>query len=139
MEIHLKIIGILLMILSLIHLVFPKYFDWKKDLTSLSLINRQMMYIHTFFIALIIFLMGLLCLTSSKDLIDTSLGNKISIGLFFFWFSRFLIQLFGYSKKLWQKKIFETTIHVLFLFFWIYLSSVFLLISNFSTLLKITF
>ena len=49
MEIHLKIIGTLLIALALIHLVFPKYFNWKTELQSLSLINRQMMSIHTFF------------------------------------------------------------------------------------------
>ncbi len=139
METHLKIIGILLMILGLIHFVFPKYFNWKEDLADLSLINRQMMYIHTFFIALIIFIMGLLCLTSSRDLINTTLGRKISAGLFFFWFLRLLIQLFGYSKKLWQKKKLETMIHVLFLLFWTYLSIIFLIISNFLTVVKITF
>ena len=69
MDLHLKIIGILLITLALVHIVFPKYFNWEKELGSLSLINRQMMTVHTFFIALMIFLMGLLCLTSSNELI----------------------------------------------------------------------
>jgi hypothetical protein len=41
MEIHFKIIGVLLIALALVHIVFPKYFNWDKELKSLSLINRQ--------------------------------------------------------------------------------------------------
>tara|TARA_R110000737_G_scaffold217581_1_gene233983 strand:- start:720 stop:905 length:186 start_codon:yes stop_codon:yes gene_type:complete len=48
MEVHLKIIGVLLMALALVHIIFPKYFNWKEELKSLSLINKQMMTIHTF-------------------------------------------------------------------------------------------
>ena len=48
MELLLKIIGGLLVLLAAIHIAFPKYFDWKVQLSSLSLINREMMYVHTF-------------------------------------------------------------------------------------------
>ncbi|MDP1725793.1 MAG: hypothetical protein Q8M15_03350 [Bacteroidota bacterium] len=128
MEIHIKIIGILLIALALFHIVFPKYFNWDKELKSLSLINRQMMTVHTFFIAFIIFLMGLLCLTSSSELIETHLGKKISLGLGIFWTVRLFIQFFGYSSELWKGKVFETLIHILFSLLWAYLSIIFLTI-----------
>ena len=104
MHIHLKIIGILLIGLALIHIVFPKYFKWDKELSSLSLINRQLMTVHTFFIALTVFLMGLLCFTSSAEVISTNLGKKISLGLAIFWTIRLFVQFFGYSSKLWKGK-----------------------------------
>ena len=85
MEIHLKVIGILFILLSFIHFIFPSYFKWKEELVHLSLINRQLMYVHTFFIALVVFMIGLLCLTSSKDLMTTTLGRKIALGLTIFW------------------------------------------------------
>lgn len=130
MELHLKIIGISLMVLACAHIVFPKYFDWKKELNSLSLINRQVMYVHTFFIALIIFLMGLLCFTESQELITTSLGKKIAAGLGIFWTIRLIFQFFGYSSKLWKGKAFETTIHILFSIFWMYSSFVFFWVAS---------
>ncbi len=126
MEIHFKIIGYLLIALAAIHLIFPTYFNWKDDLKSMSLINRQMMYVHTFFIGLIVFLMGLLCLTSSDDLIKTEFGKRITLGLGVFWTTRLVIQFFGYSSKLWKGKTFETTIHILFSLLWTYLSVVFI-------------
>jgi len=128
MEIHIKIIGILLIIMAGIHLIFPRHFNWANELKSLSLINRQMMTIHTLFIALGIFLMGLLCLTSSSDLLDTTLGKRISLGLGIFWTIRLFTQFFGYSSKLWKGKAFETGIHILFSLFWTYLSVIFLMI-----------
>jgi hypothetical protein len=125
MHSHLKIIGVLLIALSLVHFVFPKYFKWDKELSSLSLINRQLMTVHTFFIALTVFLMGLLCATSTNELIDTGLGKKISLGLAIFWTIRLFIQFFGYSSNLWKGKTFETTVHILFSFLWTYLSLIF--------------
>ena len=125
MEIHFKIIGTLLIALAFLHIFFPKYFDWDKELISLSLINQQMMYIHMFFIAFVLFLMGLLCLTSSRELIETDLGRKITLGFGVFWTIRLFIQFWGYSSKLWQGKTFETIMHILFSLLWAYLSVIF--------------
>ena len=125
MEIHLKIIGITLIILALIHVIFPKYFNWKEELKSLSLVNAEMMVIHTFFLALTVFLMGLLCFTSSSDLLETTLGRRLCLGFAIFWTIRFFIQFFGYSSSLWKGKIFETMVHIVFSLFWGYCSVVF--------------
>lgn len=125
MEIHFKIIGVLLIALSFIHVIFPRYFNWSKELASLSLINRQMMYIHTFFIAFVVFLIGILCLTSSSELLSTSLGKKVALGIGVFWLIRLFTQFFGYSSTLWRGKFMETAIHIVFSFFWAYLSIVF--------------
>lgn len=129
MELHLKIIGGLFILLAVIHIIFPRYFQWKEQLYSLSLVNRQMMYVHTFFIALTVFLMGILCLTSADELLHTDLGQKIAIGLALFWSIRMLIQFFGYSSKLWKGKVFEFTVHIVFSCFWVYTSVVFILAS----------
>jgi hypothetical protein len=127
MELHLKIIGVLLIALSLVHAFFPKYFKWTEELRTVSLINRQMMYIHTFFIAVSLFLMGLVCLTSASELLQTNLGKKVALGLGMFWLIRLVVQFFGYSSRLWKGKTFETTIHILATLLWIYLSTVFIL------------
>ena len=127
MELHLKIIGILLIVLAFVHVTFPRYFNWKQELSSLSLINKQIMHVHSFFIAFVVFLMGILCITSSKELMGTILGKKICLGLAVFWTARLLIQFLWYSVKLWRGKTFETIIHVLFSILWIYLSVIFIL------------
>jgi hypothetical protein len=97
-------------------------------LKDLSLINRQLMGVHTFFIALVVLLIGVLCLSSAHELIDTALGKKLSLGLGLFWTIRLAIQFFGYSPVLWKGKTFETTMHILFSVLWVYLSSIFLFV-----------
>lgn len=127
MEIHFKIIGVLLIALALVHLGFPAYFNWTTELTKLNLINRQMMQVHTFFIALTVLLMGLLCLSAPAELMTTSLGKKISVGLSIFWLIRLLFQFFVYSPLLWKGKQRETVIHIFFSLIWMYFSFCFLL------------
>lgn len=126
MEQHYKVIGILLIVLAFIHSIFPKYFDWKKDLSSVSLVNRQIIYIHTLFIGVALLLMGILCFTSAQELTETPFGKKIALGFGIFWLIRLLVQFFGYSTELWRGKRFETTMHIVFAFFWAYLTVVFL-------------
>ncbi len=129
MEIHIKIIGFILLPLGMIHIIFPRFFNWKKELSTLTLINRQMMQVHTFFIALIVILMGILCLTGSSDLVTTKLGKSICLGMGIFWGVRALFQFFVYSPKLWRGKTFETFIHIIFSFIWIYFTTVFIRIA----------
>ena len=126
MELQLKIIGGLLIILALVHIIFPKYFHWDKELSQLSLVNKQIMQVHTLFIALTVFLMGILCLTSTNEITTTSLGKRVSLGFGIFWGVRLIIQFFGYSTKLWKGKVFETSIHILFSLLWTYLTLTFI-------------
>jgi hypothetical protein len=127
MELQLKISGTMLIILALLHFTFPRYFRWKHELSSLSIMTRQLVYVHSFFIAFAVFLMGLLCLTSANELLTTALGKRISLSLGIFWVARLLIQFFGYSSKTWKGKRFETAIHILSSLFWTYVSTVFIL------------
>ena len=130
MQLHIEITGLLLMLLALIHFVFPGYFKWKTELNTVSHINRQMMYVHTFFIALIVFLIGVLCLTSAIELTTTSFGKKISFGLGLFWTIRLIFQFLVYSSSHWKGKRFETIIHIVFIFLWTYFSCVFFVASQ---------
>jgi hypothetical protein len=125
MELHLNIIGYALIPLALVHAIFPKYFNWKEELKSLSLMNRQMMTVHTFFIALTVLLVGVLCVVSAQEIVSTKLGNHIAFGLAVFWSIRLFTQFFWYSSKLWKGKTFETIVHILFSLFWIYMTVVF--------------
>lgn len=99
MQTPIEITGGLLMALALLHAVFPRYFRWKEETAGLSLLTRQILHVHTFFIALTVFLMGLLCLTSAVELTGTPLGRKIALGLAVFWGIRLVIQFFGYSSS----------------------------------------
>ena len=121
LELQLRLSAGLLILLALTHVLFPRRFGWREELPRLSLINRQMMKVHTFFIAPTVFLMGVLCLSSARELIATALGRRVAGGLALFWFVRLLVQFFGYSSK---RR--ETIIHRVFTAVWLYLALLFL-------------
>jgi len=113
-----QLAGWVLIFLAALHAVFPRYFKWNTDLSGISLINRQIMGVHTFFIALVLFLIGLLCVALTPDLVGTKLGRTICLGLSVFWGIRLAVQFFWYSPKLWKGKRFETLVHVGFVVLW---------------------
>jgi len=125
MLLHLNIIGALLIGLALLHTIFPRYFRWQTTTATLERVTREILYVHTFFIALTVLLMGLLCLCSGELLLTTPLGQRICLGLAIFWSIRLLFQFFGYSAELWRGKRFETIVHIAFSLLWLYLSAVF--------------
>lgn len=116
-----------MVLLAFLHFVFPRHFKWKDELLGLSLINKQLMYVHTFFIALVVLLMGVFCIYSTEDLVKTLLGKQLCFGLFIFWGVRLIFQFFVYSPSLWKGKRFETWVHVLFSLLWTYFTTVFFL------------
>ncbi len=125
MKTSIEIAGMLLIALAALHVGFPRYFRWKDELRGLSLINRQMTYVHTFFIALTVFLMGLLSLSAADELLTTSLGKKVTLGFGVFWSARLVVQFVGYSPHLWRGKRWETIAHITFTLLWLYLSAVY--------------
>jgi len=125
MQSLLEIAGALLVALALFHAFLPGHFKWRDELRSVTLLTRQIHYIHTFFIALTLLLTGLLCLADARELLHTPLGQKITLGLFVFWLCRLVIQFFGYSPALWKGKRFETAMHLLFSLLWVFFTLVF--------------
>ncbi|MEM7603214.1 MAG: hypothetical protein AAF357_17610 [Verrucomicrobiota bacterium] len=124
-----QIAGFLLIGLAVLHAIFPRYFGWKTDLRQLRLINRQMMEVHTFFIALTVGLMGILCIVSADELSRTKLGRTVSAGFALFWGARLVVQFFWYSPKLWRGKPFETVVHIVFAILWAGLTLLFALLA----------
>lgn len=126
LELHLKLAGMLLILLGLSHVFFAQRFQWKEELERLSLLNRQIFYVHAFFIALIVVLFGALALFYTETLIEkTALARVVLGGILIFWTCRLWIQFFGYDASLWKGDRFNTVVHVLFSLLWTYFIGVF--------------
>ncbi len=122
---HITIIGYLLVLLALMHAAFPARFKWKTEFASLTLLSRQIMYVHTFFVALFVLLNGLLFIFCADDLVAVShLSTIVIAGLFIFWFCRMVFQHIVYARELWLGKKFETAVHIVFSMIWLYISIV---------------
>lgn len=110
------------MILAFAHIFFEKGFHWKEELARLSPFNRQMFYVHNFFVTLVIAMIGLLSFCGTPTLLEKStLGSYITGAITFFWLCRWIVQFFFYDVSLWRGKKFETMAHGAFALFWTYL------------------
>lgn len=123
---HLKFAGWTLMFLGIAHAFFERRFGWREELSRVSLLTRQIFYVHTFFVALVVFLMGALCVFGTRGLLEpTFLARALTGALCVFWLARLFCQFFVYSRDLWRGKPFETAMHALFALGWTYYSAVF--------------
>ncbi len=126
-EWHLRIAGALQILLALLHLAFPRRFQWKEELARLSPLNRQIFLVHTFFICVVLTLIGTLSLLAASTLLEPSRLSRLVLGGFAtFWGLRLLCQFFVYDASLWRGQRFNTVMHALFSLLWLYLTGVYL-------------
>jgi hypothetical protein len=126
LNLHLKIVGAMLLGLATAHLYFPKRFGWREELRKVSLLTRQIFYVHCFFICLVLIMFGLLSLVCTEALLQPSpLARVVLVGLTIFWGARLIIQLVVYDSKLWRGNRFNTAMHVFFTLMWSYYVSIY--------------
>ena len=122
---HLRAVGVLLAVLAIVNLFVPGRFNWREELTRVSLLNRQIFQAHTAFIVLSIVLMSALFLTCAEALLEpTRLSRAVLIGLTVFWGVRMLMQWFFYSPMVWRGNRLHTVLHGVFSLGWIYVTAV---------------
>lgn len=127
-EWHLRIAGALQIVLALMHLGFPRRFNWAEELARLSLLNRQMFQVHTLFVCLVLLLIGALSLLAPAALLEPSaLSRLVLLGIAIFWAVRLYCQWFVYDPALWRGRTFETTVHAVCTLLWLYLTAVYAL------------
>ncbi len=125
-EWHLRIAGALQIALALLHLVFPRRFQWKEELARLSPLNRQIFLVHTFFICLVLVMIGSLSLLAPSALLEpTRLSCLVLGGFTTFWGLRLFCQWFVYDPALWRGQPFNTVVHVLSSLLWLYFTAVY--------------
>lgn len=123
LSIHLQIVGILLIMLGLSHLFFNRYFQWEKELATVSLLTRQVFFVHSFFIGLSVALFGALSFFYADALLQpTALNRAILAGMTAFWLCRLFAQFFAYDSAIWRGDRFRTFMHVVFALLWCYVS-----------------
>ena len=125
-ELHLRIVGVIMAGLVVANLFVPRRFHWPEELARLSLINRQIFQAHSIFLVLTLGLFSTLLLTCADVLIEpTKLARAVLAGLTIFWGLRMLMQWFFYSRATWQGNRLYTVMHWAFSATWIYVTGVF--------------
>jgi len=123
---HLRIAGALLLALAAFNAVLPRYFGWRAELQKVSLLTRQIFFVHAFFIALVLVFFGTLSILGAEELARPSfLSRAVLAGFAIFWGLRLVVQLFVYDSSLWRGDRFRTAMHGLFTCLWAYLAAVY--------------
>ena len=126
LEICLRIAGVLLILLAIAHVTFPKRFHWTEELSRLSLLNRQIFLVHVFFIVVLVGSMGVLCAVFTHALVERStLARLLLAWLCLFWLTRLVVQWFVYDRRLWHDDRFHLAVHIVFTALWSYLAAVY--------------
>lgn len=126
MKTCLQIAGLFQLVLSIAHIGFARHFGWRKELQSVSLLTRQIFWVHAGFLMLVLAGFGGLSLFYADDLLlPHPLSRVVLGGLLVFWALRWYCQFFVYRRELWRGHSFNTAIHFLFASLWTYLTVVY--------------
>jgi hypothetical protein len=124
LTLHLHIVGALLVLLGISHWLFNRYFGWERELAPISLLTRQVFFVHTFFIGLGVVMAGVGSLLYANALLrPSSLSRAILAGMAAFWLCRLLVQFFVYDAAIWRGNPFWTLMHFVFSALWIYVTA----------------
>lgn len=122
----LRFAGAGLILLALIHVPISRRLQWREQASRLSAENEAVFHVHTFFLCLVLVMMGLPALVEPSVFLEKSRAALWgSWSLCVYWLVRLWCQWFTYGPHLWRGKRLETRIHWLFTVLWILLSALF--------------
>ena len=114
-EMHIRIIGLLMLALAAANATLPGHLRWATELTRLSPLNRQVFLVHAGFVVLITLLLGSMCVLYARELLEeTPLARAVIIGLGAFWSARFLVQVVVCTKRTWRGSGSDAVLQFLF-------------------------
>jgi hypothetical protein len=99
LALNLTVAGVLLVGLGVLHIALPAVLGWHRELAGASPVNREVSYVHCYFIGLACVLWGLLPLTAGSLLVQPgAITRLVLIGAVIFWASRLVIQLAVFNR-----------------------------------------
>ena len=84
---------------AIFHLMFWRLFRWKRDLSSLTFINRSVMQILNLCLTFVFLLMAYISFFNTSELIQTNLGKTLLVGFSLFWFLRMIEQIIFFGIR----------------------------------------
>jgi hypothetical protein len=112
------------MLLGLSHIFFNRFFRWEQELVTVSLLTRQVFFVHNFFIGLTVMLGGAASFFCANALLRSdTLSRAVLSGMATFWLCRLLAQFVGYDSAIWRGDRFRTFMHVACSLLWCYVTA----------------
>ncbi|MGJ8632776.1 MAG: hypothetical protein ACSHX7_02570 [Luteolibacter sp.] len=124
----LRVAGAGLILLAVLHVPIGRRLKWGEDGKNMTAVNEQIFHVHTFFVCVVLVMMGLPCLLMPRVFLELSdAGLWMAGSLAVFWGVRLFCQFFVYKADLWRGKRLETWLHCWFSFVWFSLAALFIL------------
>jgi hypothetical protein len=125
LTLHLQLVGLMLVVDGVAHIALPALLDWRVELAGMSVLNRQVAYVHCFFIGLACLLFGALPLSMPELLVAPGrLATAVLVGCVGFWGARLIIQLTVFGPAVWRGRR-RLVGHLAFTAMWAYVAAVF--------------
>jgi hypothetical protein len=97
----LRIAGGSLIVLSIFHAALWRSLNWSSEAERMSLLNARVFFVHTFFIAFVLFALGVLSLGRPDLLLAPSeLAKLLLSGIVLFWIARLVIQPLVFDRAM---------------------------------------
>ena len=126
LAIHLRVAGALLLCVGLAHLILPRALGWSVELQGVSLMTRQVSYVHTYFIGLMCGLFGVAAVGLTPDLLTRDrMAAALLVGGVAVWGSRLVVELFVFDSSLWRGSTATVLGHLALTGLWTYETLVF--------------
>ena len=125
LTLNLRICGVAMLALATIYPAYFRYFNWKEELQKVSLLTRQVFFVHSGFIMILLYLQGILLALFPAAVTEPSgAGLALTVGMTVFWIYRLIAQLWIYKRELWVGRRLNTFVHVVFTVLWVYFSAI---------------
>lgn len=99
MKIPIIIGGFFALAFFVFHIFFWRLFDWKKDLSSLSPVNRAVMQILNLCLMIVFLIFAYVSIFHAGELLTTGLGRAILAGIALVWFLRAIMQIVFFGLR----------------------------------------
>lgn len=122
----LEVLGVCLLGLSLAHVLLWRWLGWTREMAALSPLTARVFAVHTFFVALVLFLLGALTLSQPEQLTaSTPLARFVTGGSALFFFARLLAQPFVFDPVLLPNSRLRLPVRFAATFFFAFATSVY--------------
>lgn len=99
MKILIQIGGFLWLAFFVFHLFFWKLFDWKRDLESLTQVNKAIMQVLNLCLMLVFLIFAYISIFHTDELLTTGLGKSMLVGIVAFGVFRAIEQVIFFDLK----------------------------------------
>lgn len=93
--------GIYNLLFAVFHLLFWKIFDWKRDLASLTAVNRAIIQVLNLCLTFVFIIFGIISLLYPEQMLGTNLGQTLTGLIAVFWFLRVIEQIIFFKLENW--------------------------------------